>query len=51
MHSLHRILQPLDELLESAVERRAQRLNILVELDRGLSTLGDAFWGELEFLS
>ena len=40
----------LDQLLEGAVDRRAERLDILVELDRGNGTFGDAIWLELEFL-
>lgn len=40
----------LDKLLKSTVERRAERLDVLVEVDGELRTLGDALWGELEFL-
>lgn len=40
----------LDELLESAVEGRAQRLDVLVELDGADSALGDPLGCELEFL-
>ena len=40
----------LDKLLERAVEGRAERLDVLVEVNGSLSTLGNAFWGELEFL-
>jgi hypothetical protein len=40
----------LDELLERTVDRRAERLDLLVEVNGGLSTLGNAFGGELEFL-
>jgi hypothetical protein len=40
----------LDKLLESTVERRAERLDVLVEVDGELRTLGNALWGELEFL-
>jgi hypothetical protein len=40
----------LDKLLERTVERRAERLDLLVEVNGSLSTLGNAFWGELEFL-
>lgn len=39
-----------DQLLERTVERRAKRLDVLVELNGGSSALGDALWGELEFL-
>ncbi len=41
----------LDELLEGAVEGRAERLDILVEVNGKLRTLGNAFWSELEFLN
>lgn len=40
----------LDELLEGTVERRSQRLNILVEVDGGNRALGDTLGSELEFL-
>lgn len=40
----------LDELEESAVDWRAQRLDVLVEVDGGGGALGDALWGELELL-
>ena len=40
----------LDELLESTVERRSQRLDLLVEVNGSLSTLGNPLGGELELL-
>lgn len=40
----------LDELSKGTVDGRAQRLDILVKLDRLSGTLGDAFWGELKLL-
>jgi hypothetical protein len=40
----------LDQLLEGAVNWRTERLDILPEIHRGNSALGDAFRGELEFL-
>jgi len=40
----------LDELGESAIDRGAQRLDILPEVDGGVGALGDALGGELEFL-
>jgi hypothetical protein len=40
----------LDELLESAVDGRAQGLDVLVEVDGELGALGDALGGELELL-
>lgn len=40
----------LDDVLESAVNRGAQRLNVLPEIDGGQSTLGDTRGGELELL-
>jgi hypothetical protein len=40
----------LDKLLERTVKRRAERLDVLVELNGGLSTLGNALGSELEFL-
>lgn len=40
----------LDELQEGALQRRAQRLDLLVELDRADSTLRDTLRGEFEFL-
>ena len=43
------MLPPLDELLESAVDRRAD-LGSLIEIHCGDGALGDAFGGELEFL-
>lgn len=48
-HNLHSI-STLDKLLESAVNRRAQVRDVLVEVHRGDSALGDALWGELELL-
>ena len=42
--------ESLDELLESAVERRAEGLDLLPEVDGGGGALGDALGGELEFL-
>ena len=41
----------LDEVEESTVEGRAQRLDVLVELDGLKGALGDALWSELEFLA
>lgn len=40
----------LDKVEESAVERRAERLDVLVEFDSRDGTLGNTFWRELEFL-
>jgi hypothetical protein len=40
----------LDKLLERTVKRRAERLDLLVEVNGSLSTLGNALGGELEFL-
>lgn len=40
----------LDELLESAVEGRAEGLDFLVEVDGELGALGNALGGELELL-
>jgi hypothetical protein len=40
----------LDELLESAVDRRTDVRNVLVELDGRNSTLANALWGELKLL-
>ena len=40
----------LDKLQESTVDRRAQWLDVLVELDGGGSALGNTFGRELEFL-
>lgn len=40
----------LGKLLESAVDRRAQGLDILPEVDRGGCALRNTFWRELEFL-
>jgi hypothetical protein len=40
----------LDELLESAVDRRADVRNVLVELDGRNSTLANTLWGELKLL-
>ena len=42
--------QCLDELQERTLQRRAEWLNVLVEVDGGNSALGNAFRGELEFL-
>lgn len=39
-----------DKLLESTVERRPQRLNLLVEVNGGLGTLSNALGGELKLL-
>lgn len=39
-----------DQLLESAIERRAQRLDVLVKVDRGHAALADALRCELKFL-
>ena len=39
-----------DKLLERAVERRTERLDILVEVNGSLSTLGNTFRGKLELL-
>ena len=41
----------LDELQEGTVDGRAERLDILVEVNGGDGALGDALWSELEFLS
>lgn len=41
----------LDELLEGAIQRRAQRLDVLVELNGGKGALVDAFRCEFEFLT
>jgi hypothetical protein len=41
----------LDKLLESAVERGAEWLDVLVEVDGEFGALGDASGCELEFLS
>jgi len=40
----------LDKLLESTVERRAEGLDFLVEVDCELGALGNALGGELELL-
>jgi len=40
----------LDELLESAVDRRADVGDVFPEVNCGNSTLADTFWGEFEFL-
>jgi hypothetical protein len=40
----------LDKLLESAVDRRADVRNVLVELNGRNSTLANALWGELKLL-
>ena len=40
----------LNELSESAVQRRAERLNVLVEVNSELSTLSNALRSEFEFL-
>ena len=42
--------ESLDELLESAVDGRAEGLDLLPEVDGGGGALGDALGGELEFL-
>lgn len=40
----------LNQLLESTVKRRAERLDVLPEVNGGHRALGDAFRCELEFL-
>lgn len=40
----------LDEVGEGTVDGRAQRLDVLPEVDGGLGTLSDSLRGELEFL-
>lgn len=40
----------LDELLESAVDRRTKGLDVLVEVDCEKGALGDTFRSEFEFL-
>ena len=40
----------LDELGESTIDRRTQRLDLLIEIDGGHRTLGDTLGCELEFL-
>jgi hypothetical protein len=42
--------QHLDKLLERAVERRSERLDVLVEINGKLSALGNTLRGEFEFL-
>lgn len=44
-------IRKLDELLEGTVERGAEGLDLLVEVDGGDGALGDALGGEFEFLS
>ena len=41
----------LDELVEGPVDWRADGLDILPEINRSNSTLGDAFGSEFKFLS
>jgi hypothetical protein len=41
---------PLDDLLESTVDGRADVGDLLPEIDRGNSPLGDTLGGELELL-
>ena len=41
----------LDEVGEGTVDWRADWLDLLPEVDGGLTTGGDALWGEVEFLS
>lgn len=40
----------LDKLLERTVKRRAERLDVLVKVNRELGTLGNALGCEFEFL-
>ena len=49
-YPFHRALLSLDELLECAVERRADVRDILPEVDGGESPLRDTRGGEFEFL-
>lgn len=44
------VVKHLDKLLESTVERRSQRLDLLVEVNGGLGTLSNALGGELKLL-
>jgi hypothetical protein len=41
----------LDKLLERTVKRRAEGLDVLVEVNGELGALGNAFSSEFEFLS
>ena len=48
--TLSNLRKHLDKLLERTVEGRAERLDVLVEVNGELSSLGNAFGRELEFL-